>query len=99
MREPRDERLSLSGEQKLKSVEDQYELLRRGQLKVLTCPYCESMNAEGVSLCCELLSQAVMAILDREEVQEQISLAEQISDKAESQLAVERAEDVLAKLR
>jgi hypothetical protein len=34
-----------------------------GQIRTITCPYCESLNVEGQNLCCELLRKAVITIL------------------------------------
>lgn len=102
MTEPRDNRLSPalpSPAAKIKSVEDQIALMDRGQLKILSCPYCDRENVKGEPLCCNLLMLAVNAVLDSFEAEEQINRAAKIADKASSQIAVERAEDVLARLR
>jgi uncharacterized Zn-finger protein len=52
-------------EQKLKSVEDQVELLIRRQVNSIKCPYCDGRAAvqDGKPLCCERLARAVDEVL------------------------------------
>ena len=43
--------------------------LEDGELDGIRCPYCDSDNPKGIDpLCCALLTQAVVAVLNRKEV-------------------------------
>lgn len=73
------EQMGMTGEQKIAAVQAQIRAIRLGATEAIQCPYCQSMNSEGHELCCELLAHAVMAILDREHLQDCLDHADKIA--------------------
>jgi hypothetical protein len=62
--------------EKIAYIEAQVKELRRGLTHSIRCPYCNELNVEDQHLCCATFNLAVMAILDREDAQDGIEIAE-----------------------
>ena len=75
----------MTAEEKITNVSDQLVLLQRGKINTLGCPYCSGLSVQGETFCCPLMMAAVEAILDRQELDKRIALAEEISDRAADQ--------------
>ena len=73
---------ALTPDQKLQSVAAQLVLIQRGEINVISCPYCAEITKEGDTICCALMAAAMEAILDRQETEARISFAAEVADRA-----------------
>jgi hypothetical protein len=73
----------MTGEQKLKNVEDQVVLMQRGKINAVMCPYCSGIwkapDKQETPVCCSTLAKAVEAILDRQDSEARLELAGKIA--------------------
>ena len=70
-------------QRKLESVEKQINKMASGATNMLTCPYCKSQTLYGGTLCCAAMTAAVLAVLDRKEVDVRLNQAEAILEAVE----------------
>ena len=75
----------MTSDEKIKNVEDQLVLLRRGNVNTVSCPYCAEITAEGENFCCPLMMATIEAILHRQDTEARISMAAEIADRAADQ--------------
>lgn len=68
-------------ESRLRDISLQIAAIEKGQLDAIGCPYCGQINQRGETLCCELLSMAVWAVLERRKTEEQVRQADQIAEQ------------------
>jgi|HubBroStandDraft_1064217.scaffolds.fasta_scaffold12576_9 hypothetical protein len=72
----------MTPEQKLKFLHAQILAVRAGELKWLLCPYCGVKNhPTNEHLCCQLFSDATVAILDRMEKQDALDFMGHVADR------------------
>ncbi len=69
-----------SGEQKLACVGEQIALVQSGEQDFIGCPYCGERN-RAPNMCCELLKQAVKALLEAEQMARNLQICEQINER------------------
>jgi hypothetical protein len=75
---------TLTPEQKVQYVERQIVLAQRGEVEMICCPYCGIACMVGAeSLCCDLLGQAVHAVLFKFETTSQLQMAAQIAENVD----------------
>jgi hypothetical protein len=73
----------MSGEESLRSVEEQISACERFGTYLLKCPYCGTENnAENEALCCKLLGMAVAAVLHRKQVGDGIRKLDELMESA-----------------
>lgn len=75
----------MTSEQKVENVEAQINAAMRGATNVLTCPYCQNQNKMGQTMCCMLMAQAVLAVMERKDIAEQVEEIEQIRENIDRQ--------------
>lgn len=76
----------LTSEQKILYVEHQIREAEKGNINMMECPYCGLGLVVGcLSLCCDLMGQAVAAVLGKLETQDQLDQAARICDGIEAQ--------------
>jgi hypothetical protein len=71
----------MTGEAKLNNIAAQIKACEEGRTNVITCPYCNIATFAGDAMCCKPIAVAISAILDRKELEERLSLADQIVNK------------------
>lgn len=66
--------------EKIQFVSEQIAAVRRGESNKIFCPYCQGKNRPGTEFCCELMTKAATAVLDAEQVSNEIRLQEAIAE-------------------
>ena len=66
---------------RIRDISLQIAAIEKGQLDAIGCPYCGQINQRGETLCCELLSMAVWAVLEHKSLEEQKRQADQIAEQ------------------
>lgn len=72
----------MTAEEKMRDVEAQVVLARRGEIHEFNCPYCGENVEEGATFCCKNLMDAVKAVLDRQDIGRYKELADRIAENA-----------------
>lgn len=72
----------MTGEDKLKNLEAQVQAVELGHQHTITCPYCDTVNHQGDTFCCNLFTKAAMAIMQRKGVKNLVDEADRIYEKA-----------------
>ena len=68
---------------RLTKLSKQVRAMQAGKLAYLRCPYCKSDNPPGIdTLCCQLFTKALTAVLDRHAVQDQNERASRVIEAA-----------------
>lgn len=67
----------MTPEEKLVNVESQVVLVQRGEINAIACPYCQGIVPAGTTFCCITLGKAVSAVLDRQESDDRLRIAEE----------------------
>lgn len=68
-------------EARIRDLSLQITAIEKGQLDAIGCPYCGQINERGETLCCELLSMAVWAVLERQKTEALTRQADQIAEQ------------------
>lgn len=67
----------MTSEQKIESIRSQMDAaVPVGGTIVIRCPYCDTLNFEGVQMCCDTLRKACLAILERAQVEKFIEMVQ-----------------------
>lgn len=70
----------MNADDKLLSLEMQIDSFGKG-VNTISCPYCQSSTPEGSVFCCNTLMNALQAILDRRQLENNIIDAENIKSR------------------
>lgn len=76
-------KIEADAEGRIQYVWLQINQMENGEVDGIRCPYCDSENPKGIDpLCCELLTKAIIAVLNRKEVIKASQDAQRILDRA-----------------
>lgn len=70
----------MTGAEKIAFVSQQIADVRSGESNKLFCPYCQGKNRSGETFCCDLMTKCVTAILEHEQVVNEVKLQEAIAE-------------------
>lgn len=75
-------RMEADAQGRIQYVWSQINQIEKGELDGIKCPYCDSENPKGIDpLCCELLTKAIVVVLNRKEVVKASQAAAEILDR------------------
>lgn len=65
--------------EKIEFVAQQVSDIRAGHTESMACPYCQGMSKKRKDFCCALMEKAVAAVLEHEQVFNEVKLQEAIA--------------------
>lgn len=74
-----EEAFAAEANRKIEAIRSQVRAVRLGHTDAIQCPYCQQFNREGFDLCCKMYLQAMVAVLDRLDFEDQAETLDRIN--------------------